>query len=54
MKTARIGLVCLVRKTFDYETAYSLYVDRTNEVMKDKSVNWFNYPKMLKTVLISF
>ena len=47
MKTARIGLVCLVRKTFDYETAYSLYVDRTNEVMKDKSVNWFNYPKMV-------
>ncbi len=49
MKKAKIGLVCLVRKTFDYETAYKLYLERTKEVMKDESVDWFNYGEMVIT-----
>ncbi|MBR1846118.1 MAG: fucose isomerase, partial [Bacilli bacterium] len=47
MRKARIGIVCTVRKTFDYLTAYQLYQERTAEVMKDDSVEWVNYPEMV-------
>ncbi|MBR1581518.1 MAG: fucose isomerase [Bacilli bacterium] len=47
MKKAKIGLVCLVRKTFDFETAFKLYNERIKEVMKDETVEWFNYPSMV-------
>ena len=47
MKKARIGIVCTVRKTFDYLTAYALYQKRTAEVMKDESIEWVNYPEMV-------
>lgn len=47
MKKARIGIVCTVRKTFDYLTAYGLYKARVEEVMKDESVEWVNYPEMV-------
>jgi len=49
MKKARIGIVCLVRKTFDFETAYKLYLERTKKVEEDQSVEWFNYPEMVIT-----
>ena len=49
MKKAKIGLVCLVRKTFDYETAFKLYQERMAVVMKDESVTWFNYPELVIT-----
>lgn len=47
MRKPKIGIVCTVRKTFDYLTAYELYKERTAEVMKDSSVEWFNYPEMV-------
>ncbi|MBO6285948.1 MAG: fucose isomerase [Bacilli bacterium] len=47
MRKPRIGIVCTVRKTFDYLTAYSLYKERSAEVMKDDSVEWVNYPEMV-------
>ena len=47
MKKARIGIVCTVRKTFDYVTAYALYKERVAEVMKDETVEWVNYPEMV-------
>lgn len=47
MRKAKIGLVCTVRKTFDYLTAYKLYQERMAEVMKDDSVEWVNYPEMV-------
>lgn len=43
----RIGIVCLVRKTFDYETAFKLYLERTKTVEEDKTVDWFNYKQMV-------
>ncbi len=43
MNKPRIGIVCLVRKTFDFETAFKLYKERTKLVEEDKSVDWFNY-----------
>ena len=49
MRKARIGLVCLVRKTFDFETAFKLYKERVAKVMEDKSVDWVNYDKMVIT-----
>lgn len=47
MRKARIGLVCLVRKTFDYQTAFKLYQERVETVKKDDSVEWFDYGKMV-------
>lgn len=47
MRRPRIGLVCLVRKTFDFQTAFSLYQERTKKIEEDKSVEWFNYSKMV-------
>ena len=49
MRKAKIGLVCLVRKTFDFETAYKLYQERTKKIEEDKSVEWFNFPHMVIT-----
>ena len=39
MRKPIIGLVCLVRKTFDYETAFKLYQDRCKKVMEDTSID---------------
>lgn len=47
MRKARIGLVCTVRKTFDFLTAYKLYKERMEEVKKDSSVEWVDYPEMV-------
>lgn len=47
MKKARIGLVCLVRTTFDYQTAFSLYKERMEIVKKDTSVDWFDFSEMV-------
>ncbi len=47
MKKAKIGIVCTVRKTFDFVTAFELYKQRTAELMKDDSVEWANYPEMV-------
>ena len=43
MRKARIGVVCLTRKTYDYETAFSLYLSRCQEMEKDTSVQWKIY-----------
>ena len=43
MRKARIGIACLARKTFDYLTAYDLYLDQIKEITKDVSVDWFSY-----------
>ena len=53
MRKPKIGIVCTVRKTFDYLTAYELYKERTAEVMKDSSVEWFNYPEMVIEKVVS-
>ena len=47
MRKPRIGIVCTVRKTFDYVTAYQLYQERTAKVMEDTSIDWVNYPEMV-------
>lgn len=47
MRKAKIGIVCTVRKTFDYVTAFKLYQERTAELIKDDSVEWANYPEMV-------
>ncbi len=47
MRKAKIGIVCTVRKTFDYLTAFKLYQERAAEVVKDESVEWVNYPEMV-------
>ena len=47
MRKAKIGIVCTVRKTFDYVTAFKLYQERTGELIKDDSVEWVNYPEMV-------
>lgn len=43
MRKARIGVVCLTRKTYDYETAFSLYLSCCEEMEKDTSVQWKIY-----------
>lgn len=43
MRKARIGVVCLTRKTYDYETAFSLYLSRCEEMEKDDSIEWKIY-----------
>lgn len=47
MRKPIIGIVCLVRKTFDYETAFKLYQERSARVMEDDSVEWVYYPSMV-------
>lgn len=47
MRKPVIGLVCLVRKTFDYNTAFKLYKERMAVVKKDDSVIWEDYGKMV-------
>ncbi len=49
MRKARIGLICLVRKTFDFETAFKLYQERMAVVKKDTSVEWFDFNRMVIT-----
>lgn len=43
MRKARIGVCCLTRKTYDYQTAYALYQERTAELVKDTSVDYCVY-----------
>ena len=38
MRKPIIGIVCLVRKTFDFETAFKLYQERSAKVMEDTSI----------------
>lgn len=47
MKKPIIGVVCLVRKTFDYETAYKLFLERTEALKKDTSVDYIVYSSMV-------
>lgn len=47
MRKPIIGIVCLVRKTFDYKTAFKLYQERSAKVMEDKSIDWVYYPEMV-------
>ena len=47
MNKAKIGLVCLVRTTFDYKTAFELYTERMAEVKKDDSVDWCDFGEMV-------
>jgi L-fucose isomerase-like protein len=44
MRKAKIGLVCLARKTFDYLTAFQLYQERVKALAKDASVDYVVYP----------
>ena len=43
MRKARIGVVCLTRKTYDYETAFAIYKERMEKLAKDESVDWKIY-----------
>ena len=43
MRKARIGVVCLTRKTYDYVEAYRLYKERMEVLRKDTSVDWKIY-----------
>lgn len=43
MRKARIGLVCLARKTFDYQTAYEMYLHQTEQICTDTTVDWCVY-----------
>ena len=43
MRKARIGVVCLTRKTYDYIEAYRLYQERMIELVKDTTVDWKKY-----------
>ena len=43
MRKARIGVVCLTRKTYDYIEAYRLYQERMIELVKDTTVDWKIY-----------
>ncbi|MCI2068619.1 MAG: fucose isomerase [Bacilli bacterium] len=45
MRKARIGVVCLCRKTFDYITAWKLFQERIEETKKDDSVEWEVFSK---------
>jgi L-fucose isomerase-like protein len=45
MRKAKIGLVCLARKTFDYVTAFQLYQQRMTSLLKDTSVDYLPYPE---------
>ncbi len=47
MRKPIIGIVCLVRKTFDFETAFKLYEERTKKIMEDTSIDWIYYPTMV-------
>ncbi len=47
MRKPIIGIVCLVRKTFDFETAFKLYEERTKKIMEDNSIDWIYYPTMV-------
>ncbi|MDD6302954.1 MAG: hypothetical protein PUA56_06630 [Bacillales bacterium] len=47
MRKPRIGICCLLRKTFDYQTAFEIYKDRVNEIIKDDSVTYINYDEMV-------
>ena len=44
MRKPRIGIVCLSRKTFDYVTAYKIYLERVEEIVKDDSIEYYSYP----------
>lgn len=43
MRKARIGVVCLTRKTYDYVEAYRIYKERMEVLKKDTSVDWVIY-----------
>lgn len=47
MKKPVIGIVCLVRKTFDYQTAFQLFEERSKKIMEDISIDWVYYPTMV-------
>lgn len=47
MRKPRIGIVCLSRKTFDYVTAYKIYLERVEEIIKDTSVEYYSYPSQV-------
>ncbi len=47
MEKAKIGLVCLVRTTFDYKTAFELYKERMEIVKQDTSVTFCDYGEMV-------
>ncbi len=47
MRKPRIGLVCTVRKTFDFLTAFKLYQERMAIVKKDETIDWVDYPDMV-------
>jgi len=39
-----IGVVCLARKTFDYQEAFKIFKSRGEELVKDSSVDYVIYP----------
>lgn len=47
MRKARIGFVCLSRKTFDYKTAFELYKERTACLQPDDGVEYFIYDQQV-------
>jgi L-fucose isomerase-like protein len=47
MRKAKIGVVCLSRKTFDYVTAYQLFKERSEALKKDDSVVYAIFPKQV-------
>lgn len=40
MKKANIGVVCLARKTFDFEAAAAIYKESLQDMKKNTAVNW--------------
>ncbi len=47
MRKTKIGLVCLTRKTFDYETAFNIFLDKVKEITADETVDWVSYPEQV-------
>ena len=43
MRKARIGVVCLTRKTYDYVEAYRLFKERSEQLLKDETVDYKIY-----------
>ena len=52
MRKPRIGIVCLSRKTFDYVTAYKIYLERVEEIIKDTNNKQNDIPTTISNCLL--
>lgn len=46
-KEIKIGVVCLARKTFDYEAAFNIYTKIINDLNRIENVNWEIIPDLI-------